>query len=117
MGVADRGEHVDSGGHPGVDLDLGAPADGAAEVGDVELRRYGWIRDVQLQIAPVDVEDVGVGRDAAVRPERFRAALEMPGPLLAVSFAAGRCRGVEPAGFVSAPGRGVERLVGMEAVG
>ena len=88
MRVSGRGEHVDARRRPGVDLDFGALADGAADVGDVELRRHGRIGDVQLQVVPVDVEDGGVRRDAAVRPKRLRASLEVPGVLLAVRFAA-----------------------------
>ncbi len=69
--VADRREHVEAGRRPGADLELDALADGAADVGDVELRRHRRVGHVQLQVVPVDVEDGGIRGHAAVRPQRL----------------------------------------------
>ena len=109
VGVAEAANRSRPGAARAADLELDALAGGAADVGDEELRRHRRVRHVQLQVVPVDVEDRGVGGDAAARPERLDAALDVPGLLLVVGFAAGRRRRVEPARLEAAADRRVER--------
>ena len=84
---------------------------GAADVGDVELRRHRRIRQIQLQVVPVDAEHRGVGRHAPARPRRLHAALDVPRVLLAVRLAARRRRRVEAARLEAARHRCRRRIL------
>ena len=117
VGVAEGGEQVEARRGARRELQLDAVAGGAADVRDEELRRHRRVRHVQLQVVPVDVEHRGVGRDAAARPQRLDAALDVPGLLLVVGLTAGRRGRVEAARLEAAADRRVERVLGLQAAG
>ena len=89
VGVAEGAEDVDAGRGPGGDIELDALARRAADVGDVDLAGDVQVRDVELQVVPVDEEDGAVERHATVGQEGLEARFYVPRVLFTVGLAAG----------------------------
>src|SRR5262245_21474295 len=99
-----------------VEFEFKAFAGRAADVSNKELRRDGRIRNVELQAAPIDVEQGSIGGQPAPDPRRLDAGFDVPGLLFSISLVARRRLGIKAAGLVSTTDRSINHMVSRKPV-